>query len=609
MALSAPSFLTEGAALLGAAVIAVPLFKKLGLGSVLAFLCAGVVIGPWGLGLFTDPDNIVHVAEFGVVLLLFVIGLELKPSRLWAMKRDIFGLGAAQVFICGVILTGILMLTGRSLSGSVVIGMGLALSSTAFALQLLEERNEIRLPHGHKAFAILLFQDLMIVPMLALVAFLAPFGNEAVGGWEQMAKVVAALVLVVLAELYLINPIFRILAQYGSRETMSAAALLIVIGASLIMQVAGLSMALGAFLAGVLLAESSYRHQLEADIEPFRGLLLALFFMAVGMALDLGFVWTDKWLIIAGVVVLMVLKGVVIFVLVRLFGSSDRDAARVAVTLPQGGEFAFVIFAAAVSNILMTTREASLLTAVVTLTMALTPLGVAVLARLEPRLWPDEPEDDIAEDFSDAKGSVIMIGFGRFGQIAAQMLLAGGVDVTIIDKDPERIRSAAKFGFKVYYGDATRADVLRMAGAAEARILALCIDRQETINRTIELVKAEFPPAQDLCALVRQRPHVAADRARCRLRNPRILRIRHRVRTQRTGSARHLYSPRRRYRAGRSPARRRQAGAAASRRHLWRPRHHAYAEGHAGAAGRARARGRAAQSGSRRSDQLRREAR
>jgi monovalent cation:proton antiporter-2 (CPA2) family protein len=489
----APSVLQQTAIFLTAAVVAVPLFRKLRLGSILGYLAAGVVIGPRGVGFFSDPEAIMHVAELGVVLFLFVIGLELNITRLWAMRRDIFGLGTGQLLLSGLLaMIYPLVIVGRPWQASLVAGLGLALSSTALVMQLLEERGQVQAPHGQKAFAILLFQDLAVVPLLALVAILSPkSGQTGVPVWLSALKMVGAVGGVILAGRYLLNPFFRILAATGAREIMTAAALLVVIGAAGLMTYAGLSAALGAFLAGIMLAESSYRHELEADIEPFRGLLLGLFFVSVGMTVDLEAVAAHWRLLLGALVTLTVIKVSVVYGLLRAQGSDHATAIRASALLPQGGEFGFVLFATAVAEGVMVQEQATLLVALVTLSMALTPLLVA----LAPRLIREEVRGR-EENFDGVKGSVLLIGFGRFGQILSQMLLPEGVEVTAIDNDLEMIEAAERFGFKVYFGDGARLDVLRAAGAAHARLICVCVDKKETATHIVELARSSFPLAQ-----------------------------------------------------------------------------------------------------------------
>ncbi len=481
--------------LLGAAVVAVPVFKRAGLGSVLGYLAAGLIIGPFGLRLFTDPQAILHVAELGVVMFLFVIGLEMQPSRLWSLRREIFGLGVVQVAACGALLTGVGVLGGLSPIVAFVAAMGFVLSSTAIVVQILEERGDTTTPAGQRVVSILLLEDLAIVPLLVLVALVAPAAPQTTAGgrWAAVAIALAAFAALIAAGRWLLNPFFRILADAHAREVMTAAALLVVLGAALAMQVSGLSMAMGAFVAGVLLSESTFRHELEADIDPFRGILLGLFFLGVGMSLDLTVILRDWPLILAGVPAYMLVKSIGIYVVARLFKASHREGVYRAMLLAQGGEFAFVLYAAAAAAGLFDAGTNAVLTAIVIISMALTPLGIFALRWLLPA---DEQSMDGIEAAADLHGSVLIIGFGRFGQVASQSLLARGIDVSIIDTDTEMIRSAGEFGFKVYYGDGTRLDVLHAAGAGEARAILVCVDRRDAADRIVDIAKSEFPWAK-----------------------------------------------------------------------------------------------------------------
>ncbi|TKT42605.1 potassium transporter TrkA, partial [Rhizobiaceae bacterium LC148] len=421
--------------LLAGAVVAAPIFRKLGLGTVLGYLATGVIIGPI-MQQITEAEEVLHFAEFGVVFLLFIIGLELKPSRLWQMRGDVFGLGPAQVVITGVALSALgYFLNLADWRGSLIIGFGLALSSTAFALQILNDDGEMNSRYGQRAFSVLLFQDLAIVPLLALITILTP-GSEgaAASPLKDFTIAVAAVGAMVFAGRYILTPMFQIIARTGAREVMIAAALLVVLGSAAAMQAVGLSMAMGAFLSGVMLAESSYRHELEADIEPFRGLLLALFFMAVGLSLELEVILDNLFFILPAVPAFMIVKAAVVYALSRLWGSPHNDAIRIAFLLPQGGEFGFVLFTTATAAGLFSSATASLLIASVTLSMALTPLGAA----LSRRLLSGENREELEEDFDGAGADVLMIGFSRFGQIAAQILLAGGSEVTVIDDSADR---------------------------------------------------------------------------------------------------------------------------------------------------------------------------
>ncbi|MBB5752113.1 monovalent cation:proton antiporter-2 (CPA2) family protein [Prosthecomicrobium pneumaticum] len=485
-----PAF-TAAAALLGAGVLAVPLFKRLGLGSVLGYLAAGVLIGPFGLGLFTDPEAILHVAELGVVMFLFVIGLEMQPSRLWGLRREIFGLGAFQVAACGAATMAAGIAIGFPPLVAFVAGMGFTLSSTAIIMQILEERGDIATAPGQRMVSILLLEDLSIVPLLAVVALFAPGGGEATAmdRLTSVAIAAAAVAVVVAAGRWLLNPMFRILAAARAREVMTAAALLVVLGAALIMDLGGLSMAMGAFLAGVLLSESTFRHQLEADIEPFRGILLGLFFLSVGMALDLAVIGREWPIVLAAVLAFMVVKGTAIYLVARLTRAKHGEALSRAVLFAQGGEFAFVLYTAASGSGILPGETQAVLTAAVILSMALTPLAMLVLRFVLPKPKPAE----IEEDFAGAGGKVLLIGFGRFGQIASQFMLAQGLDVTAIDNDVEMIDSAGRFGFKVYFGDGTRLDVLRAAGIEEADLVAICTDRKEATSRVVEVIREAYP--------------------------------------------------------------------------------------------------------------------
>lgn len=487
------SDLIQVVALLGAGVVAVPIFKRLGLGSVLGYLTAGVAIGPFGVGLFHEPQAILHVAELGVVMFLFIIGLEMQPSRLWGLRRDIFGLGVAQVFGCGALLTAVGVVGGFPLPVAFIAAMGFVLSSTAVIMQMMDERGETSTPAGQRNVAILLLEDLAIVPLLAIVALLAPAPAEGGNPWIDAGIAIGAVVAVVGVGIFLLNPMFRLLAAAKAREVMTAAALLVVLGTALVMDLSGLSMAMGAFLAGVLLSESTFRHQLEADIEPFRGILLGLFFLSVGMSLDLS-VLTIEWRIIAlAVVAYMAVKSAAIYAIARLLRARHPDALTRAFLFAQGGEFAFVLYSAATSAGIITGAQNAIFTATVILSMALTPLLALSLKWLIVKAKPSMDGVDAAEGLH---GSVLIIGYGRFGQIVSQPLLARGYDLSIIDNDTELIRAAYDFGFKVYYGDGTRLDILHAAGAHEARVIIVCTDKPGTTSRIVEIVKAEFPLAE-----------------------------------------------------------------------------------------------------------------
>jgi CPA2 family monovalent cation:H+ antiporter-2 len=501
---------SEAILLLGGAVVSAPLFKRLGLGTVLGYLAAGIVIGPLAK-LIVGGEEILSVAELGVVFLLFIIGLELKPARLWQMRKDIFGLGSAQVLLSGGALTALAYFSGLlNWQGAVVAGFGLSLSSTAFALQILEDRSALNTAYGQRAFSILLFQDLAIVPLLAIVAFIGPDGEQG-GGFslQSAATAIGAVVGLVVVGKYLLTPLFQIIGRTGAREAMIAAALFVVLGAATLMEVAGLSMAMGAFLAGLMLAESSFRHELEADIEPFRGILLGLFFMAVGLSLQLEVVLDNWLLILIAVPLIMITKTIVIYALTRIAGSPHNGALKNAFLLSQGGEFGFVLFTAAASASVFPSTTASLLIAIVTMTMALTPAFAAIPSLL---IQPEKREE-LEEDFEGAGADVFMIGFSRFGQIAAQILLAGGRSVTIIDHSADRIRQASRFGFRIYFGDGTRKDVLVAAGIEKAKIIAVCTHKAEITDHVIDLIQSEYPDAR-IFARSYDRVHSLSLRAR-----------------------------------------------------------------------------------------------
>jgi len=489
--------LGHAVALLAAAVVAVPLFRKLGLGAVLGYLCAGLLIGPFGLGLFRDPQAILHVAELGVVLFLFLIGLEMRPRKLWALRKEIFGLGVAQVLVCGALLSAVGLAFGWPPAVAVIGAMGFVLSSTAVIMKMLDERGESATPAGQRAVSILLLEDLAIIPLLALVAFLSiaqgTGGEAAQPAWVSVLVALGAIAALVAAGRWALNPMFRIVAALGGREVMTAAALLVVLGSALFMQWGGLSMAMGAFLAGVLLSESTFRHQLEADIEPFRGILLGLFFLSVGMSLDLGVVASEWPMVAAGVAAFMVVKALGIYGVARAFRADHRESLQRAATFAQGGEFAFVLFAAALAGGVFDTRAAAVMSAIVILSMALTPIVVLLLGRILSK--PAVSLDGIEEP-PCLSGRVLIIGFGRFGQVVSQPLLLRGVDVSIIDSDVDMIRAASRFGFKVYYGDGRRLDVLRASGASKADAILVCSDGPEAVDRIVGLVRHEFPLAK-----------------------------------------------------------------------------------------------------------------
>ncbi|MDH6590278.1 glutathione-regulated potassium-efflux system protein KefB [Variovorax sp. TBS-050B] len=482
--------------LLAAAVIAAPLFKRLGLGSVLGYVAAGLAIGPFGLGLFTDPSAILQLAELGIVMFLFIVGLEMRPSRLWGMRRQIFELGSVQVAVCAAALTAAGMAMGERAAISFIAAAGFVLTSTAIVMQMLEESGRLASPRGQKIVSILLLEDLMIVPLLAVVSLLAPAHGgtgttQAGGAFGTVLAAAAAIAGLVAAGRWLLNPLFDLLAKARAREVMTAAALLVVLGAACIMERSGLSMAMGAFVAGVLLSESSYRHQLEVDIEPFRGVLLGLFFLAVGMSLDFGLVAAQWPWVLAHVTVYMLLKSLAIYLVARVFRTPRDEALERAVLMAQGGEFAFVLYAAAAAVGIIDARQSAVLTAIVILSMVLTPLATTVMRIARSRRRTSAPGG--FEGPPDVTEAALLIGFGRVGQIASQFLLSRGYGVSIIDTDVEMIEVARGLKFDVYYGDGTRLDILRAAGAGRARVALVCVDAPEAATRITEVLKATFP--------------------------------------------------------------------------------------------------------------------
>lgn len=484
--------LAETIIFLAAAVIAVPLFKKLGLGAVLGYLAGGVAIGPYGLGLIggDDGEEVLHFGELGVVFLLFIIGLELRPSRLWALRRSIFGFGSAQLLLSAAAIGGVAMLVGLDAKSALIIGLVLGLSSTAFALQLLAERGEMSAHHGRSSFATLLFQDIAVVPLLAIIPLLGTVAAEEGGRGLEAAQAAGVLIAVVIGGRYLLRFVLNIVARSGVREVLTATALLTVLGTAALVQYAGLSMALGAFLAGVLLADSEFRHQLEADIEPFKGLLLGLFFIAVGMTLNIALLTSDPASIAFAVVLLVGLKFLVLFGLGRFTGLDTPSSVRLGVVLSQGGEFAFVLFGIATAAGALDSDLAAKLIVVVSLSMVTTPLLLALVDRLLSKDSSDEPEP---EAMPDEHPPVLIAGFGRFGQIAARVLRAKGIAFTALDSNQDQINFVSRYGNKVYYGDTARLDLLEAAGAGKAEILILAVDDEENSLLTAELVKEHFP--------------------------------------------------------------------------------------------------------------------
>jgi glutathione-regulated potassium-efflux system ancillary protein KefC len=492
----APAWLTNSLIYLGAAVLVVPLSRALGLGSIIGYLAAGIAIGPWGLGLVTNVEDILHFAEFGVVLMLFLVGLELEPKRLWSMRRPIFGWGSVQVLACAAVLFVPAMLAGASWQVSLVAALGLALSSTAIALQVLGERNLLPTSAGQAGFSILLFQDVAAIPILALLPLLAGgAGADSTGdGWLLDAlKIVSVIAGIVLGGRLVIRPLLRWIAKSRTPEIFTAASLLLVVAIAALMQMVGLSMALGAFLAGVLLAESEYRRELETDIEPFKGLLLGLFFIAVGMSIDFGVIVRSPGLMAAIVVGLLVLKALVIYPVARLMGLPLQDRPIFTLLLAQGGEFAFVVFQAAAGSRVLTPEMASLLIGAVAISMLISPLLLVAIDRLlMPRFMVGHTRQ--LEEISEPQSAPIIIaGFGRYGQIIGRLLNAQGLAATVLDHDADMIEAARSFGYKVYYGDASRLDLLRTAGAAKAKVLVVAVDDTQQSLSIVRLAQEHFP--------------------------------------------------------------------------------------------------------------------
>ena len=487
--------LREGMLLFGAALAFVLLFRRFGLGATLGYLVAGAMLGPHGFHLVGGASDKLDFAELGIVLLLFLVGLELNPSRLWRLKHDIFGLGFAQVVLCGAALAlMIFMATGFSTGAAIALGLPLALSSTAQVLPMLRSSGRLNTPYGERAFSMLLFQDLSIVPLITIVAALsrAPADPSSPPGYVLALYTVAAVVGLVLAGRYILNPLFRLIGGLGERELFVAAGLFTVIAAAAVMESLHLSPALGAFVAGVMLADSPYRHELETDVEPFRAILLGLFFLAVGMVLDLQAIAARPLFVIGIALSVVMIKAILIFGLARLFGSGNREALGLGLLLSQGGEFGFVLFAQAQAAQLIAPEAASLFGAVVTLSMVTTPFLMMVASR-----YVRPMQKNVARDGPDGAGraSAIVVGYGRFGQTVAQMLAAKAVALTLIDSKPKQIDISEEFGTKVYYGDGTRVDLLRQAGAEDARMILFCIDDPGLDAIRMEPILEAFPQA------------------------------------------------------------------------------------------------------------------
>ncbi len=498
--------LLAGVLFLFAAVVAVPLAARLGIGAVLGYLLAGIAIGPWGLGFISDVDEILHFSELGVVFLMFIIGLELNPAKLWQLRRSIFGVGAAQVLISAGILAVLLMLTNFSWQAAIVGGIGLAMSSTAMALQLMREKGMNRSESGQLGFSVLLFQDLAVIPALALVPLLAGNADEHLD-WTKVGLKVLAFAGMLIGGRYLLRPVFRFIASSGVREVFTAATLLLVLGSALFMDALGLSMALGTFIAGILLAESEYRHELEIAIDPFKGLLLGLFFISVGMALNLGVLYTHILLVVAGVAILVAVKMAVLYGLAHIYGLRNSERLQFSGVLSQGGEFAFVLFSTASSQRLFQGDQMALLLVTVTLSMMTTPL---LMKRIDKHLARrfNEPEDGDEQPWvEDDKPQVIVVGFGRFGQVIGRLLMANKMRITVLERDISSVNLMRKYGYKVYYGDATQLELLRSAGAEQAKSIVITSNEPEDTLKIVHLCQQHFP---HLAILARARGRVEA---------------------------------------------------------------------------------------------------
>ncbi|HCK7299516.1 TPA: glutathione-regulated potassium-efflux system protein KefB [Enterobacter cloacae] len=500
------NLLLAGVLFLFAAVVAVPLAARLGIGAVLGYLLAGIAIGPWGLGFISDVDEILHFSELGVVFLMFIIGLELNPSKLWQLRRSIFGVGAAQVLFSAAILAGLLMLTDFSWQAATIGGIGLAMSSTAMALQLMRDKGMNRSESGQLGFSVLLFQDLAVIPALALVPLLAGPGDDHFD-WAKVSMKVLAFAGMLIGGRFLLRPVFRFIAASGVREVFTAATLLLVLGSALFMDALGLSMALGTFIAGVLLAESEYRHELEIAIEPFKGLLLGLFFISVGMALNLGVLYTHLLWVIVSVVVLVAVKTLVLYVLARISGLRSSERMQFASVLSQGGEFAFVLFSTASSQKLFKDDQMALLLVTVTLSMMTTPLLMKLVDKLLSRRLNPADDEDEAPWVEDDKPQVIVVGFGRFGQVIGRLLMANKMRITVLERDISAVNLMRKYGYKVYYGDATQLELLRSAGAEAAESIVITCNDPEDTMKLVELCQQHFP---HLHILARARGRVEA---------------------------------------------------------------------------------------------------
>lgn len=498
------SLMTDAFVYLSAAVVAVPIARHFGFGSVLGYLGAGVLIGPWLLGLVGSNQDVLHFAEFGVVMMLFLIGLELNPKRLWHMRGPILGLGGVQVALTGLALFAVALLFGQTWKTAIVIGMVLSLSSTAIVLQSLQERGWINDPAGQNAFSVLLFQDIIVIPFIALIPLLGVVdinvGAQGLAGWQQALAVAGAVIGLVVFGHFLTPPLFRFIAMARIPEIFTALALLIVVGVALLMQKIGLSPALGAFLAGVVLAENEYRHEIETDIEPFKGLLLGLFFISVGASINFGLILDDPGLIVGLAAGLMLLKGVLLWLIGKRL--SLRERSLFAMSLAQGGEFAFVLLGYALTAKAVTPELAEILIASVALSMLATPLLLLIYEKiLMPRFrYQDKPDDEVEGEAMENDGCpVLIVGFGRFGQVVGRLLMSKNIGVTVLDDSPTQIRWLRKFGFRVFYGDGGRTDILHSAGADQAKTIVITVSETERSLEIVKTVQKHFPHLTIMC--------------------------------------------------------------------------------------------------------------
>jgi glutathione-regulated potassium-efflux system ancillary protein KefC/glutathione-regulated potassium-efflux system protein KefB len=477
---------------LAAAVLVVPLFKKLGLGTVLGYLIAGIIIGPWGLRLVTNVESILHFSQFGVVLLLFIVGLELQPSRLWVLRKQVFGLGTAQLACTTLLIAVPVLFYLQNVTVAFLIGIGAAMSSTAFVIQTLAERNELTSRHGREAFAILLLQDLAVIAILAVMPMFAPHGSASEIGWMETLRGLLLIAMMVALGRPLLRHVFRAVVRFGNRDIFTAAALLVVIGTAVIMKSAGLSMPLGAFIAGVLLADSEFRHEIGAQLDPFKGLLLGLFFIAVGMSVNLGLFGTLPFMLLGVVLLMILIKFIALFVISRAAGSSSETARNLSIALAAGGEFAFVIFDLARRYQIIDHHNSEILVLVITLSMILSPVLFLLNDKILSR-WSIRHAEPVYDHIDEPGNPVIIFGFGRVGQIISRILHMRGVHFTALESNPSQVDFVRKFGSKIYYGDATRLELLRAAKVGNAKLCVLAINNIETSIKVAEMMRKYYP--------------------------------------------------------------------------------------------------------------------